>query len=62
MSNQEAPGASPTEYLKSRSAIPRSFSEAVLPPNMAKTHAVNNNMGVEYVLIFRFLTIGRQPM
>jgi len=53
MSNQGAAGTSPAE-LKSRSTIPRSFSEAVLPPNMAKTHAANNNMGVEYVLIFRF--------
>jgi hypothetical protein len=29
---------------------------------MAKTHAVNHNMGVEYVLIFRFSATGQQPM
>jgi len=56
MSGQQAdddPGFIPTP-LKKRSTIPRSLSELVLPPNMAKSQALNHNMGVEYVLIYRY--------
>lgn len=50
-----------------KARYPRSFSELVtsqlvpahlLPANMAKSHALTNNMGVDYVLVFRFATTG----
>lgn len=52
--------------LQKRSTFPRSISELVtsqlVPGNMAKSQALHTNMGVDYVVVFKFPAEGKaQP-
>ena len=48
--------------LKKRSTFPRSISELVtnqlVPGTMAKSQALNTNMGVDYIISYRFEPTG----
>lgn len=52
----------PGGLLKKRSTFPRSISELVtnqlVPGTMAKSQALNTNMGVDYTISYRFEPTG----
>lgn len=57
--------ATPTEAhssIKKRPTFPSSFSELIttqlIPGNMAKSQALQSNLGIDYVVVFRFATTG----
>lgn len=54
------------ETLKKRTTFPRSFSELVtgqlVPGNMAKSHALNTNLDVDYIIVFRYPASGESVL
>ena len=48
----------PLEPIRKRATFPRSLTELVtnqlVPGDMAKSQALHTNMGVDYVIVFRF--------
>ncbi|CAK4035004.1 related to IST2 [Lecanosticta acicola] len=58
MSQDTSAGSTVLAPLPKRSTFPRTISELVttqlVPGNMAKSQALHTNMGVDYVIVFRF--------
>lgn len=56
----------PLATLQKRSTFPRTISELVtsqlVPGNMAKSQALHTNMGVDYIVVFRFPPSGIHPL
>lgn len=53
-----AANSTPLEPIRKRATFPRSLTELVtnqlVPGDMAKSQALSTNMGVDYVVVFRF--------
>lgn len=56
--SEEKSGSAGIVPLQKRSTFPRSISELVtsqlVPGNMARSQALHTNMGVDYIIVFRF--------
>lgn len=63
MSEADELSSIPLEFLKKRTTFPRSISELVttqlVPGSMAKSQALHTNMGVDYIVVYRFPPSGK---